>query len=122
MATNNRVGEFFGKMLNAVTIAHILHLQTHSFAEHMALNEFYDGLSDLADELIETYQGQYGIVTDYGNMTVQAGKDPIAFVKDLAKYIADTRYIISNETNIQNIIDEIVSLVRRTEYKLVNLT
>jgi hypothetical protein len=30
-----------------------------------ALGEYYDGILDLIDTVIETYQGQYGIVDGY---------------------------------------------------------
>lgn len=38
----------------------MLHLQSRSFSEHMALNTFYSELPELADAVIEAYQGKYG--------------------------------------------------------------
>jgi hypothetical protein len=35
--------------------AHIFHLQTKSFAEHKALNDFYDSIPDLIDSIVESY-------------------------------------------------------------------
>ena len=53
MKTNPKAAEFMMVLLHAATIAHIIHLQTNSFAQHMALDELYQALPDLADELIE---------------------------------------------------------------------
>lgn len=45
-------------LLHGVTNAHILHLQSTSYAEHQALGEFYDELGDLVDAFVEAYQGK----------------------------------------------------------------
>lgn len=110
-------------LLHAATIAHIIHLQTNSFAQHMALDELYQALPDLADELIESYQGKYGIVDKY---PLDAGlalpMDAVAFVRNLAGYVEKNRAAVAPDTYIQNIIDEITGQIRRTEYKLTNLS
>ena len=43
------VGEFILLCFHARTNAHVLHLETRSYAAHKALNEFYDEIVDLAD-------------------------------------------------------------------------
>ena len=52
-------------LLHSVTNAHILHFQTPSFSEHMALGTFYSEIGDLVDSLVEAYQGKYGLITRY---------------------------------------------------------
>ena len=37
-------------LFNARTNAHIAHLQTKSYARHIALGDFYDGVLDIADK------------------------------------------------------------------------
>lgn len=54
-APANIVGEFAMCMLNGVTAGHIQHLTTDSYAQHMALGDFYDRLDDLSDKFIEAY-------------------------------------------------------------------
>jgi len=48
-------------ILHSRTQIHIYHLQTKSFAVHKALNDYYDGVVDLFDGLVESYQGKHGI-------------------------------------------------------------
>ena len=40
--------DFVGTLFLARDVAHSVHLNTRSFAKHMALNEFYDAIVDLA--------------------------------------------------------------------------
>jgi hypothetical protein len=61
----DKIGEFFLTLLHAATNTHILHLQTTSYAEHVALGEFYKELPDLVDTVIESIQGKYGEIIQY---------------------------------------------------------
>ena len=63
--SNKDFSEMISLMLHSRTQAHTLHLQTKSYPEHMALNGYYDGLGDLVDGLVESYQGKYGIIKGY---------------------------------------------------------
>jgi Family of unknown function (DUF5856) len=56
--------EIIGILFYARTIAHLEHLRTKSYAQHVALNTFYDEVVDLADKLSEAYQGCEGIMKD----------------------------------------------------------
>lgn len=108
--------KFFMTLLNAGTQAHILHLQTKSYAQHVALGDFYDAIVDKADSLIEAYQGKYGIVTSYPS-GLDVPKDPIKFITDLSSFVATYRDFC-DDSEIQNIVDEIAGLIDSTMYKL----
>ena len=105
------------------TMAHMAHLKTTgegSFAKHMALDGFYNGIVDLADGLAEAYQGKYGIIEiefmdEKGDIN-----DPVAMLEthlnmftNLSKRMED-RYI-------QNLLDGVTELYYSTLYKLKNL-
>ena len=61
-------GKLFSKLFESREMAHIYHLQVSgepgSHAKHTALGEYYDGVLDFIDSIIETFQGQYGIVEE----------------------------------------------------------
>jgi len=61
-AQENIIGDFAMCLLNAVTAAHIHHFGTESYAQHVALREFYENFEDLADKFIEAYQGKKSMV------------------------------------------------------------
>jgi len=114
---------FFATLLNSATTAHILHLQTGSYAQHKALNTLYSDLPDLADSLIEAYQGKYGIVANYPSQSVTTPSDALGFVKELRAFVLNNRYsaLKQSDTELQNITDNIVELLDSTIYKLTFL-
>ncbi len=119
----NRVGEFFGKLFQIRDQMHINHLRISgigSYAGHMALGSLYDGLLDLVDTLIESYQGKYGIIEV--NIPSSSKTEPITTLKELAKLTdGGSAYSMFKETWIQNQVDEISTLTYQTIYKLENL-
>lgn len=115
---NTAAAEFFMVLLHAGTSGHLLHLQTRSYAQHKALDDFYSALPDLADSLIEAYQGKYGLVLDYpSGYSVPTG-DPVQFVSELSDYVTANRGNVGADSELQNLIDEIQSLIDSTIYKL----
>lgn len=108
---------FVATLLHGVTAAHMLHLQTKSYAHHMALNTLYDELGELVDVVAEEYQGCNGVITTYpAGFTPPA--DPIAYVQGLYDFIEQNRMAMTDESHIQNNIDAICTLLASTLYKL----
>jgi len=116
-STNAVSGEFLVTLLHAATSAHILHLQTRSFAQHLALDGFYQEMPGLADSLIEAYQGKYGIVSYPSGYEVPA-TTPLEFLSNLSDYIIANRDQVAPDSELQNEIDSIQLLVDSTIYKL----
>jgi len=112
--------EVFATLLNAATIAHMLHLQTDSYSKHKALEKLYEGLPDLADDLIEAYQSKYGIVK-YPAQSVVTAEEPLTYVKELMAFLTENRYSIAKDSELQNITDEITQLLDSTIYRLTYL-
>jgi len=107
-------------MLHSRTQIHIYHLQTKSFAVHKALNDYYDGVVDLFDGLVESYQGKHGIVEDYkcdGYDNYTSVNSVIEYLQKLDKTIEGSRKSIK-ESFIQNQIDTVQELIYSTIYKL----
>ena len=107
-------------LLCSDVITHTMHLQTPSYAEHVALGEFYDEISDLVDAFVETYQGKYGILNDYPQMTAIPTDEPIAYLKALGEEVERVRRNsdFPQDTELQNEMDNIANLINRTLYKL----
>ena len=119
---NPFVPKFVSTLLASRTQAHIFHWQAQgdsSFAEHKALNEYYDEIVDLVDEWVEAYQGKYGIITGYdGPAIFREDNDPIVYFMALSKYVDTIRTRLPQDTYLQNLIDEIYQLIETTLYKL----
>jgi hypothetical protein len=59
------MNEYIGLLLQSRTQTHIFHLQTKSYAKHVALQSYYEDIVDLIDDIVEAYQSSYDIITDY---------------------------------------------------------
>jgi hypothetical protein len=108
---------FASTMLHSITCAHILHLKTTSYAAHMALGEYYHEVEDLIDAWIEAYQGKYGVIEKYEN-TFEQHDDALQYMSMMNDWLANTRKALPSDTELQNIVDEIVALIDSTIYKL----
>lgn len=65
MGETNSFSEMISRLRFAIEQTQVYHWQSQSYSEHIALNEFYDGLPDMIDGIVESYQGKYGIQTGY---------------------------------------------------------
>ena len=114
------LGTIIGILFMSRTYAHIAHLKTGSFAKHKALNEFYDEVIDIADSLAEASQGLYGkLDIPYLNMIGKID-DPIGGITSQLKAI-EKLMGSCDEDYIENILQEVQALYRKTLYLLINL-
>ena len=113
------IQQFIGLLFASRDYTHKAHLATDSYAQHKALNEFYDGIVELADDLAETWMGRnLQLIGDAEPLKVPKG-EPLAIIKRLLDVVEDTRdFVPKEDTAINNIIDEIVALYLSTIYKL----
>ena len=108
------------QILHSQKQAHIFHLGTKSYAEHMALNGYYGGIDELVDGLIESYQGKYGLLTNYKSYKNQSYKNKnqvLKYFTGLLNTIEEKRDCC-DDSYIQNQIDAVQELIYSTMYKL----
>lgn len=94
-----------------------MHFKTRSYSEHKALRSYYNNIVDLVDSLVESYQGLYGIVEDYPNV-YHSPKDAVKYFESLQRFVKDARQDLPQDSELQNIVDEIADLINSTTYKL----
>lgn len=117
------MGQFIAVLFLARDLAHRAHLRTTgpgSFAAHDALGGFYEAVIGLADTLAESYQGRYLEPLDIPLLDNEFEGEPLESMQAQVQWIRDNRYkaVGKDETQMQNIIDEIVTLYDRTIFKL----
>ena len=108
------------RLLDSQRQTHIFHLQTKSFAEHKALQDYYDAIDGLVDALVESAQGKWGILTGWksvGTQEYQSSEQVISYLKLLADEVSKV-FSIVKDTYIQNQLDEVTALINSTLYKL----
>lgn len=116
----DKIEKAIGVMFMSRTYAHMAHLKTASFAKHKALNEFYDEIVELADDLAEAAQGKFGLL-DIEVMDMKGDPDdPVGALKSHVTMIENLGKKCE-ERYLQNIVDEIIATYYSTIYKLENL-
>ena len=113
-------GKYVALLFLARDIAHRVHLKTRSYAEHKALNEFYDEIVGHADDFAEAYQGCYNELLNIPLLTNEYKGNIVDVLTAQKDWIEANRYaaVPKENTAIQNIIDEAVGLYDSTLYKL----
>jgi DNA-binding ferritin-like protein len=108
---------FLATMLHSATNTHFFHWSTDSYAKHKALAKYYDSIIDLTDAFAESYMGKYGKFTSFPSVYHQP-KDPIRYMESLQSFVKEARQDLPQDSELQNIIDEISDLINSTAYKL----
>lgn len=112
------VQQFIALLFLSRDVSHKAHLNTDSYAEHMALGGFYEGIITLADSFAEAWMGRNGKrIGDLPDLKNPKG-DISKILKVHLEIIEETRDFVGNDTSLNNIIDEIVALYLSTLYKL----
>lgn len=112
--------EMMSLLLHSQTQVHTFHLQTESYAEHKALQKYYEGIDDLVDGLVESFQGKYGILKGYKSMDMNDWKSTESttdYLKQLCERVIELRDCCK-DSYIQNQIDNVCELINSTTYKL----
>lgn len=108
-------------------LAHRAHLKPHggpgSDAEHRALQEFYEAIVGLADDILECFQGRFEVLLSIPVLTADPEKPIREVLKQQREWIDSQRYIAcpQGETSIQNQIDEAVRAYHKVNFRLLYL-
>jgi len=116
----NSVGKYLGALMQSRTQAHIFHLQTKSYAQHKALQEYYEEIVDLIDNYAECYQGKYGVIGGY-DMSASIIEDParvVQYFNGLHVFLNGISEHLPDDSYLRNVEDEISTLVVKINYLL----
>lgn len=104
-------------------VAHREHLNTKSYAQHVALGSFYDSIVDNADAIAEAYQGRHGLIGKIPMLTETDTGDIADILEKHLGMLEKIRYtaVEKTDTPIQNLIDTAAETYLSTLYKLRNL-
>lgn len=96
------------------------HWQTDSYAQHQAFGKTYEALDDLIDGLIEAYMGVYGRLKSNITFSIElAGLATLEeSINDFSAFLAELRAYVSEHSDLQNMIDEILGSVNTLKYLL----
>lgn len=115
------------EVMNARTSFHKLHLQVTgvgSYAQHMALNEIYDALPDLADTVAEGYQGACEVILNYPDkapVTLTSIEGAVEYLRMLSSNVSEAQQVIPHSEVVNNL-DLIKDAINSAKYKLIFLS
>lgn len=112
--------KFVAQSLAVRTAAHILHLTSTSYAQHIALASFYEGLADLIDRYAEIHMAEAGVVS-YPSAVPPRGT-PTALLTEYLDLVRDELAEDAANKTKETILAEIEELTLRTLYKIKTLS
>lgn len=102
--------------------AHREHFRTTSYAQHMALGDFYTALPDAVDALVEAYQGMFDVVGDFDVTLPKGSFDIQAQMQDDIDWLQATRDdTCLEDSSLLALLDDVVALYQKTLFKLKRL-
>jgi hypothetical protein len=112
------IEELIERLFHARNAAHIAHWKTKSYAEHKALGHYYEDVIEQLDDLIEAYQGTFGIIDGLDEQEKNISK----MINDDIIWLNENRSKVAKGVPaLENIIDELTATHMKTLYKLENL-
>jgi hypothetical protein len=108
MASHEKTAALFvGTMFHSATITHLQHLATKSYAQHKALQKYYEAIPDLVDAYAEAFQGRFGIITGY-DVEFHKNSNPKAYVKGLLTFLDEIKPALPKDSDLVNLFDAVV--------------
>ena len=115
-----RIEDLVARVFADAIAVKLTHWSTGSYAAHMALGELYDALD--TDEIVETYQGKYGLI---GLVSIEPVTTPTNVILALEQGVtwieAHADEIANGCTPVRNLLDGLMQAYRTGLYKLNNL-
>ena len=116
------MNEYLMKLMSSRNQAHVYHLQTNSYSKHEALQDYYEGIVKSTDEIAETYQGIYKLITNFPQSdeikNLQEQEDILEYFEKLEAYVSSKRLELPPDFSLQHLLDEVDTLIASTIYKL----
>ena len=117
------INEMVEKVFTTRNLVHFAHWNTKSFASHMALGELYDAVIDEVDDIVEKYQGEFGLLKGLECCDCEQPKDIISQIQSDSDWIKSHRSQIANGSKtIENLVDGLTGTYNKILYKLKNLS
>lgn len=113
------VSKFIMTLMNSRNQAHVFHLTTTSYAQHKALQKYYDGIVPLLDSYAETYMGTLNGRMTLKKVNTRHIQDPQKAKDYFKKLLVRIKKIkLPKDDALKNIQDSIEALIKSTIYML----
>jgi DNA-binding ferritin-like protein len=118
------IEQLISRVFYARNVAHFEHWRSTgqgSYARHQALGDFYEDIVEALDDLVEAYQGAFGLIGGIPAPETPKG-DVLDLLEDHAAWIEENHEKVCKKNRaVANLIDTLTAIYLSTIYKLKNL-
>lgn len=115
------IDELVSRVFSTRNSAHLAHWAETSGYLHGVLGDFYDGVIDKLDTLVEAYQGVFELVK-VKKLEQAKSKDMVSTLEDDLEWMGKNRKEITGGIPaLDNLLQDLESMYMSTLYKLRNL-
>jgi hypothetical protein len=110
--------DFLAIMFHSANQSKLWHLQTKSYAQHIALEQYYDGISEFLDDFIEKHMSDGPKVKAPQSVKLESltGTAQISEHLDMIlEYLDKIRTELFRRTELVNMIDDAKALIHKTQ-------
>lgn len=118
---NETISKIVSILFMARTYGHIAHLKTPSYAQHKALDGFYNEAGSYGDQLAEQAQGKYGKLEVEFLPMKGSVDDPVGALETQLTMIENLAKKAVSDPVTDNILQEVQAMYRKTLYFLKEL-
>ena len=118
------IEELIARVFYARNVTHFEHWRAEGvggYARHVALGEFYEGVIEAVDKLVEAYQGAFELVGTIPMPKTKAEDILMLLVEDAEWIEKNHEKICKGNRAVANLIDGVTEVYLTTIYKLRNL-
>ena len=118
------IEELVSRVFYARNLAHFEHWMANgvgAYARHIALGEFYDGIIEAIDKLVEAYQGAFELIGTIPKTPTKASDILLVLIEDADWIEKNHEKVCRGNRAVANLVDSVTDTYLTTTYKLRNL-
>ncbi len=118
------IEDLIARVFYARNVAHYEHWRAEGvggYARHKALGEFYEGVIEAVDSLVEAYQGAFDLIGHIPAPKTKAEDILLILVEDAEWIEKNHEKVCKGNRAIANLLDTVTGVYITTTYKLRNL-
>lgn len=121
-AAEPAINELVERVFTTRNLVHFAHWKTGSDAQHRAFGELYETIVGATDDVVENYQGEFGLLSGLKTECATLDKDAIEYILEDANWVRENQEKISKGSKaISALVDVLMAAYNKAIYKLKNL-
>lgn len=125
MTNTKKIGQYlFYRFFCLIVASKMFHYRTKKYSAHKTIDNFFEKFIDLADDFLESWQGAYNTRITFGgdtlklNVPVFTDNNWQSKFNDELKFLEEELPEYEDSSDLLNIRDEMVALIKQTKYLL----